>query len=182
LPPEGLDELRRQSNAVKKMNAMLDEILKLSRLSRQEFHPQSVDLTQLAKDAADGVSVPSTAKLSFEGPMLVEADRQMMVLALRHLIENAVKFAEPGRPLCIELYLDGQDVCLRDNGIGIEPNQISRVFLPFERLNGDRFPGAGMGLPTVKRVLERHEAAIALESQPGLGTTVRLRLRPVDAQ
>jgi signal transduction histidine kinase len=71
---------------------------------------------------------------------------------------------------------DDKGFAFKDNGIGVDPEQTARAFHPFERLNGDAFPGLGMGLTYAKRIVAMHDGTISLDGEPGEGAVVRFTL------
>ena len=108
-------------------------------------------------------------------------DGVQLTQLFQNLIGNAIKFRKPGQPCLIHVGAEqdeGQWVLfVRDNGIGIAPEQHERVFEIFQRLHShEKYPGTGIGLAICKRIVERHGGRIWVESQPGQGATFRLAL------
>ncbi len=108
----------------------------------------------------------------------------MLSLVLDNLIDNAAKYTPSERDPIVTVDRDPArpDVYfVRDNGIGFDPSFAERIFLPFERLHRDEeYPGTGIGLANVRRIVERHGGEVWAESQPGDGTTIFFRL-PADS-
>jgi signal transduction histidine kinase len=107
---------------------------------------------------------------------VVQADPVLVRQVYANLIGNAVKFARGAAAPHIEVGAqaggDGAPVLfVRDNGVGFDTEQAQRLFQPFQRLHGSRFPGHGVGLSIVRRVVERHGGRIWAESRPGQGAT-----------
>jgi light-regulated signal transduction histidine kinase (bacteriophytochrome) len=116
---------------------------------------------------------------------IVSADSAQMVAIFEILIGNAIKFRKPGADPRIQVSLsrqgDLQSISVADNGIGINPEYGETVFLPFKRLNGARYPGAGLGLSLAKLIVEMHGGRIRINPErkkhPG-GTDVLFTVRP----
>jgi len=112
------------------------------------------------------------------------ADNTQMLTVIRELIENAIKFRNPDEP--VRIHVSGSRagellaIRVKDNGIGIDPEQNEAVFLPFKRLNGREYPGAGMGLATVKTILEMQGGSIRVvpHSPEQTGSTLEFTVRP----
>jgi signal transduction histidine kinase len=109
----------------------------------------------------------------------VDADARRLQLLFKELLSNACKFHGGGIPevgISVTNSREGLVVSFDDNGIGIEPNQVERIFVPFVRLLGDRFPGAGMGLAIARELVEGWGGRIWVESRPGAGSSFRFTL------
>ncbi|HWD40359.1 MAG TPA: ATP-binding protein [Fimbriimonas sp.] len=171
LDAEGKSELKRQDQAAKKLDNMLAELLKLSRLANEQFAPAEVDLVAAARAAALDLGVGEDLIVS-NGPVPAVGDPRLLATIFKHLLDNSLKFAKPGEPPRVTVGSEGGAYFVRDNGIGFEPEQASRVFLPFERLLGDQYPGAGMGLTAVKRLVDRHGGRIWAQGTPSDGCTI----------
>jgi signal transduction histidine kinase len=119
-----------------------------------------------------------------ELPALV-ADPPMLRRVVDNLLDNAAKYSEAPAPIVLSAARDGDAlrVAVRDEGIGVEPQDLPRLFTPFFRTDRSRARGTGgvgLGLALAKRIVEAHGGSIAVESRPGLGTTVEFRV-PVEA-
>lgn len=119
-------------------------------------------------------------ELLCEASPTVEADREQIRLLLQNLVQNAAKYRSEDRPL--ELVFGEQDGAffLRDNGIGIDMQYVGKIFQPFERLHRDsEYPGTGIGLANVNRIVERHGGRVWAESEgEGKGSTFWFTLGP----
>src|SRR5579863_8339737 len=113
----------------------------------------------------------SAARVSYENLPTIHADETQMVRLFQNLISNAVKFSGPDRPqVHIAAVRTAGDwiFSVRDNGIGIEPQYVERIFVIFQRLHrAEEYPGTGIGLSVCKRIVERHGGKIWVESEPG---------------
>ena len=180
LPPEARDLLRRQAEAEagRKLGELIDDLLSLSRLSREQIGKRSVDLTALAQDAATEAlaSHPeSSVTITVEEGLVVQADPRLLRLALHNLLENAVKYSPRGGTVAVGA--EGGAFFIRDQGIGFEPRYAERIFEPFQRLHRDEeFQGTGIGLANVRQVVERHGGRVWAEGRPGEGATFRFEL------
>jgi len=174
LDEEALMLLARQSAAATKMGHLIDDLLRLSRLSRQELQKSRVDLTSLAREAAleaQSMHTGTCVRVEVEVGMETQADPQLLRLALVNLIENAVKYSPQGGTVRVRRR-DGDTFFVSDEGIGIQSQYLERIFEPFQRLHRDEeFRGTGIGLANVRQVVERHGGRVWAESQPELGST-----------
>ncbi|MCD6359627.1 MAG: GAF domain-containing protein [Armatimonadetes bacterium] len=185
LDEQGRDYLRRIIDAGERMGQLIDDMLKLSRLTRVEMERENVDLTALAREVDDELrrlqpdrDVQFTAQEGITG----YGDRVLLQAVLTNLLENAWKFTE-GRPTArVEfgaMEMDGEMVYyVRDNGIGFDMSYADKLFLPFQRLHRvDEFPGTGIGLATVRRIVNRHGGRVWAEGEPDKGATVYFTLQ-----
>lgn len=183
LKSNGADKIARDLDrimaATEKMEALLKDLLNLSRIGRIVNPPESVSFTQIAKESVELLDSAIrnrgiTIKIDPDMPE-VNVDRVRVREALTNLIENAIKFMgdQPGPEICIGLKEngDGPVFFVRDNGIGIEAKYHERIFTLFEKLDAHK-DGSGAGLAIVKRIIEVHGGRIWVESAgPGTGST-----------
>jgi two-component system sensor kinase FixL len=178
-------DARRISEAVAKLQQLLDELFELSRAGRPVGPPVAVPAAELVQEALRLVHGRRTAgrvRVEVAGSLpVVFGDRSRLVQVFQNLLDNAMKFAgDAGEPLVtVEARppVEGKAVlAVRDNGIGIEPRHRDRVFDLFEKLD-PRAEGSGVGLALVKRVVESHGGRVWLESEgQGAGTTACVTL------
>jgi light-regulated signal transduction histidine kinase (bacteriophytochrome) len=181
LDAEGKAELKRQSNAAKKLSNLMEDILRLSRLGRQEMAVKDLDLSAIAREIANEVvsRANSDAQVEVQEGMTARGDANLVRLLYQNLVENSVKFARAGEPVRIQIGQDADGFFVRDTGIGFDTQYAERIFMPFERLNReDEYPGSGVGLTNVKRIVDRHEGRIYAEGTPGEGAVFRFTLNP----
>lgn len=178
LSPEAQHLLERQAGAAKRLGQLIDDVLKLSRLGRADLRKSKVDLTALANEVISEQKLTEgrTLDVYVEPGLMALGDPQLLKLALQNLIENSIKFSKPDVPVRLEVGVreqDGEDVVyVKDNGIGFEQQYMEKIFVPFERLHrDDEYPGTGIGLANVKRIIERHGGRIWAEAEPGRGAT-----------
>lgn len=176
VPPEAADQLERQARAAKKLGDLIDDLLRLSRLGRQEMRKTDVDLSALAAEVVAELGERKDHNVSFEiqPGMHAYGDADLLKLLLSNLLGNAVKFSPRGGTVRFGVEeRGGRPVFfVRDEGIGFDPKYSHKLFQPFERLHRDEdFPGTGIGLANVSRVVARHGGTVGAEGQIGQGAT-----------
>ncbi len=166
----------RQSTA--KMSRMIDDILAFSRAGRAEMKPAPVDMAALARAAIRDVQATSAdRKLTFEVGALPPArgDSAMLQRVWSNLLDNAVKYSGPKPEARIEIGATagrGETVYfVRDNGVGFDMQYAGKLFGVFQRLHGAEFPGTGIGLAIVKRIVGHHGGRVWAEGKPDAGAT-----------
>ncbi|TDJ58554.1 MAG: PAS domain-containing sensor histidine kinase [Nitrospina sp.] len=179
------DYLDRMRKAARRMQGFIEDLLKLSAIATGGRPFQTVNLQTLAQEVAEDLEAriaQSNAQLNIDHLPTLEADATQMRQLLQNLIGNALKYHRDGVPPVVTVtsrpLRDGfWEIMVRDNGIGIEPHQISRVFQPFERgSSGGLFEGSGMGLAICKKIVDRHAGSIHVASQPNKGTSFIITL------
>lgn len=166
------------NSAAQKMSKFVDEILDLSRIGRIVNPPSNIsfgDIVQEALEQAEGLLNARQIEVRVEpGLPIVNVDRARMVQVLQNLITNSIKFMGDQKSPCIEIGMEERNdehiFFVRDNGIGIEPENQERVFELFDKLDPTT-DGTGIGLAFVKRIIEVHKGKIWLQSEPGKGST-----------
>jgi len=180
LPLEAQQELERQSKAAKRLNRLVEELLKHSRIARDEFEKKELDMSRLAQDCTRELVALGACEehaVQVQPSMTGCGDLALMRLVYQNLIQNACKFAKPGERPRIEVGQDVQGFFVRDYGRGFPKQAADRIFRPFERLVRDSdVPGTGIGLANVKRVIERHGGRIWAEGEKDVGATIRFWL------
>ena len=182
LSPPAKEKLSRISNAAMKLSNLVDALLTYARLAKAGLSREIVDVSQLlsAEVASQSQSAGKPVQLARPSDIFVFADRAQVATAIGALVSNSIKYSKPGQPVSISVTSEqvGEEVVLRfvDDGIGFDPNYMHKVFEPFERLHRDEeYPGVGMGLANVARILARHQGMVWAESASGQGTTVYLQ-------
>jgi light-regulated signal transduction histidine kinase (bacteriophytochrome) len=177
LDDDAKDNLYRMSAAAKKMAQLIDDLLQLSRITRSDVERQRVDLAEIAHDVeAELRSRGEQATVQIKPDMVVDADPRLLRAAMVNLLENAHKFSARRPEPRIEIGSEKRDgrfvYYVRDNGVGFDMAYIDKIFRPFERLHRDtEYPGTGIGLANVKRIIERHGGQLWAESEEGKGAT-----------
>ena len=176
---------RIRTNA-QRMAQLIDGLLALARLSRGELIRERINLSEVARDILDD-AIAGERNRGFEtrvaGGLIAVADPRFARIALENLFANAVKFTRGRDPAVIELGVEEREgervYYVRDNGVGFAAEHASQLFRPFHRLHeGGQFEGTGIGLATVRRVIERHGGRVWAEASPGVGTTILFTLTP----
>jgi len=181
---EALVYLKQISLASRHMGDLLEGLLILSRSTRGELHRDPLDLSATAEQIRDElIRLEPDRRVAWqiEPDMPARGDASMLEVVMRNLINNAWKYTAgmPG-PL-IRVYCEERDglpcYCVADNGAGFDMRHSQRLFKPFQRLHRqDEFPGIGIGLATVQRIVHRHGGEISAEAEPGKGATFRFTL------
>ena len=179
LDAKSRDHLDRVLAAADRMNGLIDALLELSHVSRASFQRRRVDLSALAAAVVDDLrhrEPDRTVDVSIAPGLAAEADSRLARLLLDNLIGNAWKFTSRTPAARIEVGAVPHDGAtaffVRDNGAGFDPALADRMFAPFQRMHSvSEFPGTGIGLATVKRIVERHGGTVWAESALGRGAT-----------
>lgn len=179
LNEEGRDYLERISSAGLRMNQLIDDLLTLSRVTKGEMRRETVDLSALACAVADALvkSFPGRDVEFVVAPAVrVAGDGRLLRIVLENLMGNSVKFTTGREKARIEFGVQVQKgvpvYFVRDNGAGFDNASASRLFTPFQRLHEEsRFPGHGIGLATVRRIIHRHGGRIWAEGAVDQGAS-----------
>ncbi len=179
LDARGQDYLQRVRGATQRLGHLIDDFQSLTKTIRTEMHRQPVDLSQMAEQVLAGLreSEPERqAEVLITPGMVAEADPHLLRTALENIIGNAWKFTSR-RPVARiefgETAQDGERVYfVRDNGAGFNPATAGKLFTPFQRLHTeDEFPGSGLGLALVQRIIRRHGGRVWAEGAVEQGAT-----------
>jgi PAS domain S-box-containing protein len=166
--------------ASERMATLIDDLLQLARVSRSQMHLGLVDLS--AKVAAVAGELQSVEpgrriRITIQDGVQVTADPGLLRTVVQNLLENAWKFTARREDATIEfgsMPAEDAEICcfVRDNGAGFDPAHAAKLFQPFQRLHTETdFPGTGIGLASVQRIIERHGGRIWAEGQVGRGAT-----------
>lgn len=172
-------DIQRIRAAADKMQLLLDDLLKLSRIGRLVNTPEKISLGSLAREAAElveGVLIAQgvQVRIATHLPILF-GDRKRLLEVMQNLIENAAKFMGNQKDPWVEIGAlekeEGIFCYVKDNGIGIDPRYHEKIFALFDRLD-QNVAGTGIGLAIVKRIIEIHEGRVWVESEgPSQGST-----------
>ena len=172
------DFIQLSLSAAQRMQQLIDGLLLYAYVGTRADEFQTVDSNEIVDQAIEDLGEmirQDGAEVTRENLPTVTADPILLGQLFQNLIGNAVKFHGPQRPrVHVSAEPSGDELVfsVRDNGIGIEPKHLSRIFVVFERLHpADTYPGTGIGLAICKRVVQRHKGRIWCDSQPGKGTT-----------
>ena len=185
LDVQGKDYLRRVRAATQMMAQLIDDMLKLSRVTRTEMNIEKVNLTQIARSVIDELQKSQPERLiniKIADGLEDTADSRLMRVALENLLGNAWKFTGKQAEAVIEFGATkegGRKVYfIRDNGAGFDMAYVDKLFAPFQRLHTmEEYPGTGIGLATVQRVIHRHGGRVWAEGQVGKGATFYFSLQ-----
>lgn len=180
LSEQGIHYLDRVRAGAQTMAALIDDMLTLSRLGREPLKTETVDMTAIAEEAREMLRdewKDREVDFTFHDCPVISADYNLMRIVLVNLISNALKFSRSIDSTIIEFghrVTEDQTVFfLRDNGIGFNMKYADRIFAPFQRLHrSEEYEGSGIGLASVKRIIDRHGGRIWVESVSDSGTTV----------
>jgi len=172
--------LERVRASAQRMGELIDDLLDLSRVGRAELRRTRVDLSELARRTFAELGDKEeerTVETHVQGELLVEADSQLMRVVLENLLGNAWKFTSKTPNARIVFGAEEKNgsltYCVRDNGAGFNMNFAAKLFSPFQRLHSTvDFPGTGIGLATVHRIVDRHGGRVWAEGSVGQGATV----------
>jgi signal transduction histidine kinase len=175
----GRQHLNRIVAAGQRMNAMIDTLLSLSRMTSREIDRERVDLSRVARELADELRAHDPARNTdfvVADRLIVEGDPTLLRLVLQNLMGNAWKFSAKVAQPRVEFGArdeNGKTVYLvRDNGAGFDMRFAEKMFGLFQRFHSsNEFPGTGVGLATVQRIVRKHGGRIWADSQPGQGAT-----------
>ena len=177
------------AGSAKRMSTLIDDLLVYSRLGRSALRLQMLDVQSMVQDTRAMLDANSHAEHPDHAiqwkigtlPVLV-ADENMLRQVWLNLLGNAVKYSSRSEPAVIEVHHAYQDdgshhFSVRDNGAGFDMAYAGKLFGVFQRLHApSEFPGTGIGLASVRRVLVRHNGRIWAESEPGQGATFHFTL------
>lgn len=175
----GAHYLKRVRQGAQDMGNLIDDLLKLSRISQRSVDIQSLNLTKLAKAVFEELielEPERDVKFTAENNLITQADHGLAKVMLTNLISNALKFTSKEKTAIIELGVEKQDngsyFYIKDNGVGFDPEYSEKLFKAFDRLHSQKeFQGSGIGLATVKRIVNLHGGDIWAESTPDQGAT-----------
>lgn len=183
LPVQSRVYLDRIHQAAARMGELIEGILALSRSNRGELRHDRVDLSALARQRLGQLADESgrRVRVSVEDGLVVVGDERMLASVMTNLIDNAWKYTGATADPEIRVHAGEanglQGICVTDNGAGFDMAHADRLFQPFQRLHReDQFPGIGIGLATVQRIVHRHGGQMAATAAPGRGATFCIAL------
>ena len=169
-----------------RMLALLSDMLNISKLENStaaELHPVDVDIREVSEEATDDLKMQAESKkitLKVSGNGIVHAEREHIYELVKNLAENGIRYNNEGGSVEISAQTrsdGGVRLTVRDNGIGVDPENQSRIFERFYRVDKSRSRatgGTGLGLSIVKHICDIYGASIALTSKIGVGTTISI--------
>ncbi|MBI2416637.1 MAG: PAS domain S-box protein [Ignavibacteriales bacterium] len=183
---QGKHYLQRVRSATQRMAQLIDDMLNLSRVSRGEMNIQQVDLSSVAQEIADDLREAQpdrNVEFVIRKGINVQGDSRLLRIVLENLLGNSWKFTSKHPIALIEFGMQRQNnltaYFVRDNGAGFDMNFSQKLFGAFQRLHlSDEFPGTGVGLATVQRIIHRHGGKIWAESEVDKGATFYFTILP----
>jgi PAS domain S-box-containing protein len=171
-----LDRVRK---ATQHMGRLIDDMLKLARVTRSEICRESVDMSAIVRELSDKMKRDNpgrTVDVIIQEGIFVNGDPTLLKIALENLINNAWKFTSKEERPQFEFgrtIKGGKTACfIRDNGVGFDMAFVNKLFNAFQRLHTSlEFPGVGIGLATVQRIINRHGGQVWAEAEVGRGAT-----------
>jgi signal transduction histidine kinase len=166
--------------ASSRMGELIEDLLTLSRVTRSEFTYTQVDLSKLALETFTALKETHPdlqVDVRIDEGLTARGDQKLLAIAMDNLLNNAWKFSSHEPQIIIDVGSDSNDknqktFYIRDNGSGFKMDYADKLFIPFQRLHRtDEFPGTGIGLSIVLRIIERHGGKIWAESEIGKGAT-----------
>ena len=162
-----------------KLGKLINQLLQLSKISKVEFNYSTVNLSQLANMVLDNYTFQhggSKPDVEIEDNLLAYGDEALLHSVVQNLLTNAIKYSSKRPNPKIKMGAkEGKQkriFYVEDNGVGFDPEKIGDLFKPFKRLHqNSEFAGSGIGLSTVKRIIERHGGHVWADAQPGKGAT-----------
>lgn len=188
LAGDELDALARIIKASQRMSALIDDILELSRISNRDVDVKSLSLSHLAQSIIKQIKEVDSerdVKFDIEEGIIVKGDPQLLRLVLENLLGNAWKYSQKTEHAIIKFGSMQQTnnnksitvYYIQDNGTGFDMQYVDKLFKPFQRLHKDSdYEGTGIGLASVKRMIERHEGRVWIDSALNKGTTIYFTL------
>ena len=171
-------------DGARRMQELINDLLTYSRVGSRALEPTPVEVNRTVDRVIGdlgGAIHDSGASVTRDDLPTVQADTTQLEQLFQNLIANGIKFRRPDVPPEVHVSAKrtgaGWSFAVRDNGIGIEPQYLDRIFVLFQRLHSRaEYPGTGIGLAICKKIVERHGGAMAVQSQPGQGTTFEFTL------
>lgn len=168
LDAKGQDYLRRVCDSARRMGELIDDLLLLSRVGRTGLRRDRIDLSSIAQAVCEELARKEPSRrvqVHIKHGLLAEADSRLIRVAFENLLGNAWKFTAKVPDAWIEVGMEQKDgnavFFIRDNGAGFDMSYAENLFRPFQRLHAEsEFPGTGIGLATVQRIIDRHGGRI----------------------
>jgi len=180
------ERFRRLDRQIDRLTRMVGDLLDAARIEagQLELQLEDMDLREAAQTIVD-LYTPTTAthEVSLRAPdrpVIIRGDSLRIEQVFSNLLSNAIKYSPTGGPVEVSVAADGKEAALAvsDQGVGIPPEDLSNIFMPFQRRGATAAiaPGVGLGLSIVRRIVDAHGGRIDVESTPGIGSTFQVRL------
>lgn len=186
LDPKAKDYLGRVRAAAQRMGELIDDLLELSRVGRAELRRGPTNLSEIARTVVAELrkrDPDRQIEIEIQDGLVADADRRLMHIVFENLLGNGWKFTVKAERPRIEVGSsrsdDGTVYFVRDNGAGFDMTYAEKLFRPFQRLHSTAdYPGTGIGLATVHRIVDRHGGRVSSEGMVGRGATFYFTLPP----
>ncbi|MEW6303665.1 MAG: ATP-binding protein [Verrucomicrobiota bacterium] len=191
LDAAGAEYLKRIRGEARRMGVLIDDLLKLSRLARAEMNREKIDLSEMARHFGSTLQAAARDRrvdFQVQDGLVAEGDPVLVGVVLENLLSNAWKYSSKRDVARVEfgaqVQADGSTAYyVRDNGAGFDMNYVHKLFTPFQRLHRqDEFPGHGIGLATVARIIHRHGGKLRAEGEVDKGAAFYFTLCPPPTQ
>ncbi|MGB9684949.1 MAG: sensor histidine kinase [Rectinema subterraneum] len=174
---EAMDYLMRIRRASANMASLTSDLITFLSLDTVPLSLSEFDFSLAAQEITSDIIRRNPGRryqITIIPGLKMQCDRKLMNIALRNVIDNAFKYCSDNTITAIEIGKIGQSgIFVKDNGIGMMPDEIKKIFTPFSERKDDRYePGFSVGLAVTKKIIERHGGSIEIESELGKGTTV----------
>lgn len=187
LPPAQKDYLARIIRNATKLESMMNGLLSISRIAKASINIEPINLSQLVLNIVDKYKQQAPerpVRTVVENHIVLYTDNKLITKALEQLIDNSWKFSKEGLPLEIFFGIDRTgpaNTCyVKDNGVGFDTTFADKLFNPFQRLHPEsQFPGSGIGLATVHRIMRHMNGTVWADAEPNQGATFYFCLPPV---
>lgn len=188
LDPQGVDYLQRVQSAAGRMGELIDDLLNLSRVTRADLRAERIDMSAMAADIVRELRLTARERVvdvSISPDLSAIGDKNLVRILLDNLLGNAWKYTSRTQGARIEFghqEIGGVAVFfIRDNGVGFDCKYATKLFQPFQRLHRtDEFPGHGIGLATVLRIVRRHGGQVGASGNVDQGAVFRFTLAKID--
>lgn len=179
LDQRGKRYLNHIRQATQRMNQLIEDLLMLSRVQKSVLSITSFNLSQMIQAIAQELQQQNPSdqiNIKITPDIVAHGDQRLLRIALENLLSNAWKYSarkpQPEIEFSVQSSTPQTTYLIRDNGIGFNTNQADQLFRPFQRLHSnDEYPGTGIGLATVQRIIHRHHGQIWAEATVGKGAT-----------
>ncbi|MBI2222305.1 MAG: response regulator [Acidobacteria bacterium] len=184
------DYLQRVRSAAQRMGELIDDLLELSRVGRAAIHRSRTNISEIARAVVSELrkrEPERRVEIEIQDALLADVDNGLMRVVLENLLGNAWKFTanvpQPRVQLLSERTANGPAFVVRDNGAGFDMAYVEKLFRPFQRLHSaTEFPGTGIGLATVHRVVDRHGGRVWAQGAVGGGAAIYFTIPPVRSE
>jgi signal transduction histidine kinase len=188
LVPAAQSYLTRIQDATANMGELIDDLLNLARIGRQDMRRNATDLNAVVEGAIEDLKMEETGRAidwRVKSLPTLDCDAGLMKIVFANLLSNAVKYTRGREPAVIEVGTGSRDgistIYVRDNGVGFDPKYSDKLFGVFQRLHRkEEFEGTGIGLATVQRIVKRHGGTIWAEAEFGKGAAFYFTMQPTE--